>query len=89
MVDKPNYLSRFNIRKSCNYNIPYKGLYFQYTTIDVHNKQEELLENQEIDNQHPSLDSNIFEGSTTNSQIQTSNVEDSNANTSILQSRID
>ena len=81
----PNYLSSFNIRKSCNYNISYKGLYFQYKTINVHDKQEELLENQEIDNQQPSLDSNIFEGSTTNSQVQTDNAEDSNANTSILQ----
>lgn len=54
-------------------------------TINVHNKQDELLENQEIDNQQPSLDSNIFEGSTTNSQIQTDNAEDSNANTSFLQ----
>lgn len=31
-------------------------------------KQGELLENPEEDNQQPSLDSNIFEGSTTNSQ---------------------
>jgi len=81
----PNFLSNFNIRKSCNYNIPYKGLYFQYQTINVHNKQDELLETPEEDNQQPSLDSNIFEGSTTNSQVQTDNAEDSNANTSFLQ----
>ena len=53
-------------------------------------KQDELLENptlerQKEDNQQPSLDSNIFEGSTTNSQVQTDNAEDSNANTSVLQ----
>lgn len=50
-------------------------------------KQGELLENPIInneDNQQPSLDSNVFEGSTTNSQILSSNVEDSNADTSAL-----
>lgn len=77
----PYRLFSMNIGKSCNHNISYKGLFFRR----VHDKQEELLENQEIDNQQPSLNSNIFEGSTTNSQIQTSNVEDSNVNTSILQ----
>jgi len=41
------------------------------------------------DNPQPSLDSNILEGSTTNSQIQTSNVEDSNANKSALPFEID
>jgi len=35
-------------------------------------------------NQQPSLGSNTLEGSTTNSQILPSNVEDSNANTSSL-----
>jgi hypothetical protein len=49
-------------------------------------KQGELLETPEEDNQQPSNDSNIIEGSTTNSRIQTSNVEDSNANTSALPS---
>lgn len=58
----------------------------KYKVLD---KQGELLgsptlERQKEDNQQPSLDSNIFEGSTTNSQIQTSNVEDSNANKSAL-----
>lgn len=52
-------------------------------------KQGELLESPttEIvneDNQQPSLASNSFEGSTTNSQVLASNVEDSNANTSAL-----
>lgn len=47
-------------------------------------KQGELLENLEVDNQQPSLDSNIFEGSTTNIRIQTDNAEDSNDNTSAL-----
>lgn len=36
------------------------------------------------DNQQPSLVSNNFEGSTTNTRIQTDNAEDSNGNTSIL-----
>lgn len=60
--------------------------------LHVRNKQEELLENptlerQKEDNQQPSLFSNEFEGSTTNTQIQTNNVEDSNGNTSILPNR--
>lgn len=49
-------------------------------------KQGELLENQGIGNQQPSISSNTFEGSTTNSRIQTSKVEDSNADTSALPS---
>ena len=57
--------------------------------LHVLNKQEELLENptlerQKEDNQQPSLDSNISEGSTTNTQDQTNNVEVSNGDTSIL-----
>lgn len=51
-------------------------------------KQGELLETPKEDNQQPSLDGNIFEGSTTNSRIQTNNVEDSNADTSALHSRM-
>lgn len=47
-------------------------------------KQGELLETPEEDNQQPSLDSNVFEGSTTNSRIRTDNAEDSNADTSAL-----
>lgn len=53
----------------------------------VRKKQEELLETPIAvckDNQQPSLSSDTLEGSTTNTQIQTSNVEDSNGNTSIL-----
>ena len=52
---------------------------------DARLKLGELLENPTIkygDNQQPSLSSNTFEGSTTNSQIQTDNAEDGNANTS-------
>lgn len=49
-------------------------------------KFRELLETPEEDNQQPSLDSNIFEGSTTNSQVLTDNAEDSIANTSAEQS---
>ncbi len=45
-------------------------------------KQGELLEKPEEVNQQPSLDSNIFEGSTTNSQV----LMDSNADTSALPS---
>lgn len=41
------------------------------------------------DNQQPSLSSNTLEGSTTNSRVLPSNVGDSNANTSALQSFID
>lgn len=48
-------------------------------------KQGELLENLEVDNQQPSLDSNIFEGSTTNSLIPTDNAVDDDTNTSALQ----
>lgn len=49
-------------------------------------KQGELLETPAVkqDNQQPSLGSNTLEGSTTNSQVLPSNVEDSNANTSSL-----
>ena len=43
-------------------------------------KRGELLENPEEDNQQPSLDSDIFEGSTTNSRV----LRDSNADTSAL-----
>jgi len=50
-------------------------------------KQGELLETPtdgSEDNQQPSLSSNTLEGSTTNSRVLPSNVEDSNANTSAL-----
>ena len=50
----------------------------------VHVKQDELLGSPREGNQQPSLDSNIFEGSTTNSRVLASNVEDSNADTSVL-----
>lgn len=45
-------------------------------------KRGELLGSPEVDNQQPSISSNTFEGSTTNSRIQTDNAEDSNADTS-------
>jgi len=69
------------------YLIP--SMMYKLHNFTVLNKQEELLETptlerQKEDNQQPSLESNFFEGSTTNSRIQTSNVEDSNADTSIL-----
>lgn len=47
-------------------------------------KQGELLENPEVDNQQPSVYRNIYEGSTTNGRVLSSNVEDSNSNTSAL-----
>ena len=52
-------------------------------------KQGELLENLEADNQQPSLNSNVLEGSTTNTRVLPSNVEDSNSDTSALQSHCD
>jgi hypothetical protein len=67
---------------------------FRILPLDIYQqigvfKQDELLESptlerQKEDNQQPSLDSNIFEGSTTNTQVQTDNAEDSNGNTSVL-----
>lgn len=58
-----------------------------YSKRRVLYKQGELLGYPLIeDNQQPSLSSNTFEGSTTNSRIQTSKVEDSNADTSALHS---
>ena len=47
-------------------------------------KQGELLERPEEVNQQPSIYRNIIEGSTSNSRVLTSKVEDSNANTSAL-----
>ncbi len=54
----------------------------KYQVIYVQNKQGELLENPVKDNQQPSLLSNEFEGSTTNSQVLN---KDGNGNTSTLQ----
>jgi hypothetical protein len=51
-------------------------------------KRDELLESLVEDNQQPSLDSNIFEGSTTNSRVLTHNGEDSNADTSVLLNKV-
>ena len=47
-------------------------------------KKGELLESPEVDNQQLNLNSNIFESSTTNTQILTNNVEDGNSDTSAL-----
>lgn len=47
-------------------------------------KQGELLETPEVDNQQPSLNSNVLEGSETNARVQTDRAEDSNSNTSAL-----
>jgi hypothetical protein len=51
-------------------------------------KQGELLETPEADNQQPSLSSNTFEGSETNSRVLTDNSVDSNTNTSALLNNI-
>lgn len=51
-------------------------------------KQGELLENSEVDNQQPSLNSNILEGSETNSRVLLNTLEDSNADTSTLLQQI-
>ncbi len=62
---------------------------FANNIIGVLNKQGELLENPitvSEDNQQPSLSSNTFEGSTTNSRVLN---KDSNANTSALPFNID
>ena len=47
-------------------------------------KQGELLENPEKDNQQPSLNSNIHEGSETNNRVLIGNAKDSNVDTSAL-----
>lgn len=49
-------------------------------------KRGELLESPEVDNQQPSIDRNINEGSTTNSRVLTGSAEDSNTDTSSLPS---
>lgn len=49
----------------------------------------ELLENPEVDNQQPSIDSNIFKGSETNIRVRlVDNTKDSNDNTSALLNQI-
>ena len=47
-------------------------------------KQGELLESPETDNQQPSLNSNIHEGSETNNRVLIGNAKDSNVDTSAL-----
>lgn len=65
-----------------------KNFYKEIIDLDITHqvvvKQDELLERPEEVNQHPSIYRNIIEGSTTNSRILTSNVEDSNADKSVL-----
>ena len=62
----------------------YKEIIDLNVTRQVVLKQGELLENPEVDNQHPSIYRNIIEGSTTNSRVLADNAEDSNADTSAL-----
>lgn len=57
-------------------------------SIPAQVKQGELLETPEKDNQQPSLSSNTLEGSTTNNRVPPDNAEDSNVDTSALQSFI-
>lgn len=70
--------------------IKIKNLYFSYKPLHqvIDDKEQgELLENpnlNKMDNQQPNLDSNILEGSTTNSQIPPDKTEDSNADKSAL-----
>ena len=72
-----------------NYQILFKGSSNPGKYSNKRNKtnarlnQGELLENQETDNQQPSLSSNTFEGSTTNSRVLN---EDGNADKIALQS---
>ena len=63
-----------------------KELVLTYTAFisDDDRKLGELLESPEVDNQQLNLNSNIFESSTTNTQILTNNVEDGNSDTSAL-----
>ena len=74
-IMKHGIVYRFNC-VNCNYKF----------STPAQKKQGELLEKPKMKevNQQPSLNSNILEGSTTNSRILTSNVEDSNADTSAL-----
>lgn len=62
----------------------YKEIIDLDVTRQVVLKQGELLENSEVDNQHPSIYRNIIEGSTTNSRVLADNAEDNNADTSAL-----
>ena len=70
------------VNSHCPTSMKYKLI--PYNQRGAHVKQDELLGSPREGNQQPSLDSNIFEGSTTNSRVLASNVEDSNADTSVL-----
>lgn len=69
-----------------------KTFYLNIIDLDVTGqavvKQGELLENPEMDNQQPSVYRNIYEGSTTNGRVLTSNVEDGNSDTSALPTKV-
>jgi hypothetical protein len=78
--------SYLNYYKDTNKIIKQK---YRILSQNAYLKQEELLETPTTvivneDNQQPSLDSNIFEGSTTNIQFLIDNAKESNDNTSIL-----
>ena len=62
----------------------YKEIIDLDVTRQVVLKQGELLENPEVDNQHPSIFSNDYEGSETNSRLLMCNDKESNADTSAL-----
>jgi hypothetical protein len=91
-VDHDHYTGKFRglICNNCNRAIGLlddskENLLSAYKYLVAHDKQGELLETPEEDNQQPSLDSNILEGSTTNRRVPPINIEDSNSDTSALQ----
>lgn len=77
ILTKSEHTTLHNLQKSKALN--------KYRLIIGVLKQGELLENLEADNQQPSLDSNIFEGSTTNNRVL---IKDSNVDTSALLQQI-
>jgi hypothetical protein len=94
-VNKHNVITILGDSNIKFYNLisPYviESMKYKILPTRVLNKQGELLEHPTSleDNQQPSLTSNSFEGSTTNSRIQTDNAEDSNGNTSTLPFKTD
>jgi DNA-binding CsgD family transcriptional regulator len=88
-IDSRNriYLLKKDFNAFCKIVKPYMCESLMYKLNTTKLKQDELLETPITvgeDNQQPSLNSNVFEGSTTNSRVLSSNIEDSNADTSVL-----
>lgn len=65
----------------------YRGFFWDIQK-EAQLKRGEMLEKPVEVNQQPSLNSNILEGSTTNTRIQTGNAEDSNSDTSALPTNV-